>query len=477
MSLSRLFFFLVSFFIGTAAGELWVWPVWAAAVIAAAAAISLNVRRLRMVSVILLGLGLGIFRIQAVLHANLNDIVYAIGQTLTLAGDIRQPSTIDGTAQRFELTALQAGQRRWIGKVVVAAPAVPAVRAGSRVQLTCGLTALTSTSQRRYWSHGVHARCATVQVHLLVDRVPGWRTMLGRWQERLLVYVRGRFNEPQASLLNGILIGNTNGMPDRLNRAFQATGTTHIVALSGFNVTIIMAAVVTWLVRVVGRRWAWVPALVLLVSFVIMSGASASVVRAAIMAVIVQAGLFVGRPIAIGRLLAYTAVIMTWENPLLVFHDLGFQLSFLATIGLVALSMPMQQRLIAVPERFGLRESMATTLSAIVMTEPLLVWRFARLSLVAPVVNVVVLPLIPLAMAMGALCLLGMWIPPVATVFVPVTDAVLRLIIWCISAGAALPQAVIGLGSISAVVCGTLFSFVAIRLLLCYDQTPYPPRL
>ena len=465
MSRPLLFVFLFAFCLGIAAGEVWHTPTLLIVAAGSIAVALLSVRRGRWVSVALLGAMLGVWRMGGALTVAANDISRYVGQTMTAEGEVVLPSTIDGTAQRFELTDVTASGKPMVGKILVSVPAIPTIRAGTQVRVTCEITALTEISQRRRWSHGVHARCATLTVDVVRRHLVSWRATLGRWQERLLTYVRQQYNEPQASLLNGILVGNTDGMPDRLNTAFQATGTTHIVALSGFNVTIIMAMAVNWLVKLIGRRWAWIPALGLLIAFVVMSGASASVVRAAIMAVVVQVGLFIGRPINVGRLLAYTALLMAIVNPLIVWHDLGFQLSFLATVGLVALSKPMTAVLPWVSTKFGLRDNLATTLAAIVMTEPLLLWRFGRLSLVAPLVNTLVLPLIPLSMAVGAVSLLGLWIPWLAPVTVPVSDALLRLIVWLITTGASLPNALIYLAPAVTIFSGLVFVALAIKLI------------
>ncbi len=463
MSRPLLFIFLIAFGIGIATGEVLVIPMIALATAAASAIACLSFRKTVLVGIAVLGIALGAWRTQVSLQAPANDISRFLNQTITLTGDVVLPSTISGTAQKFELTDLTTTHQQFTGKLLVSVPAIPEILPGSRVRVSCAITELTAISQRRQWSHGIHARCATLDVKI-IGSVTSWRATLGKWQEQLLSYVRHNFNEPQASLLNGILIGNTDGMPDYLNQDFQITGTTHIVALSGFNVTIIMALVVNWLIRIVGRRWAWIPALVLLIAFVIMSGASASVMRAAIMAIIVQMGLFIGRPISIGRLLGYTILLMAWVNPLVVFHDLGCQLSFLATVGLVTLSKPLQRAMPWVSEKVGLRENLATTLSAIIMTEPLLLWRFGRISLVAPLVNLFVVPLIPLSMGVGSLFLLGMWVPLWAALTVPVNDALLRLIVWFITFGASLPQSLVYVAPYVAVIGGISFVWCALWL-------------
>jgi competence protein ComEC len=174
------------------------------------------------------------------------------------------------------------------------------------------------------------------------------------------------------------------------------------------------------------------------------------------------------------RLLAYTAIIMLWHNPLLLWHDLGFQLSFLATIGLVGLSEPLTKKLTVVPDVLGMRVNLATTLGAILMTEPLLLWRFGRLSLVAPFVNISVLPLIPMAMGIGSLSLLGLIWAPIGAVFVPMTDALLRVVLGLISFGASLPQAMIYLPYIGTTLISCLCCVIIWHLLHHHETETFP---
>jgi competence protein ComEC len=288
MSRLHLFCIVASGILGLAVGQDFVVPGWSLAATASLAIVCSANSRCRIIALMVLCCVFGMWRMMSVKSIQAHDISRFAGSEVTLRGVIVQPSTVDGTAQRVVLTELVIRDQQQVGAILVSLPAIPVVPTSARIALTCTVNTLTSTSVQRQWSHGIHARCATLRFRIVEQSVTSWRAVLGRWQERVLMYVRRNYNEPQASLLNGILIGNTDGMPDRLNHAFQATGTTHIVALSGFNVTIIMAIVVGWMVRIVGRRWAWIPALGLLIAFVVTSGASASVVRAAVISLMYQ---------------------------------------------------------------------------------------------------------------------------------------------------------------------------------------------
>ena len=138
-----------------------------------------------------------------------------------------------------------------------------------------------------------------------------------------------------------------------------------------------------------------------IIIFVLFTGASASVVRAGIMGIIVLLSKQMGRMSRIGTVLLLTAVVMTIQNPLVLVWDAGFQLSFISTCCLVYLSPIFVQRCKRLPELFGLKESFISTISAIVATLPLILFQFGRLSIVAPIVNMLVLWIIPYLMLFG----------------------------------------------------------------------------
>lgn len=206
--------------------------------------------------------------------------------------------------------------------------------------------------------------------------------------------------EPENSFLAGLLVGAKRGIPDDLMQAFSDTGTTHIVAISGFNITIIAWAL-DKLLRRFGRRVSFALSLLSIVLFVVLTGASSSVVRAGIMGSLLLVALNIGRLYAITNALALTAVVMLAVNPKLLLFDVGFQLSFLSLMGLVYLAPRLEPLLAGVPR--AIRVLLVATVSAQVFTLPLLLYNFDRLSLVSPAANVLVLPLVPWAMLAGFL--------------------------------------------------------------------------
>lgn len=221
--------------------------------------------------------------------------------------------------------------------------------------------------------------------------------------------------EPQASLAGGLIAGGKQGLGTELLEAFIATGLVHIVVLSGYNVMIVAEAVL--------RAFAFLPvrvaatlATLTIGAFVFAAGAGAASIRAGLMAGI---GLFArasGRTYAALRALILVGVFMLLSNPLLLPYDPGFQLSFVATLGLILGTSLIEPRLGFVPLHF-MREIVSATIAAQIAVLPLLLYQNGLFSVVALPANVLVLPVIPAAMAASAFAgLVGFIIPAIAPI-------------------------------------------------------------
>ena len=211
--------------------------------------------------------------------------------------------------------------------------------------------------------------------------------------------------EPNLSLLLGILIGARKTLPLEIVNNFTATGVSHIVAVSGYNISIIILALekMSWWI---GRKPAFWTSLIIISMFVIMTGASSSVIRAAVMGSLVLFGFASGRLYSITPSLFFAVIIMLLFNPKILFWDIGFQLSFLATCGIIYILPMLEQLTEKFGELFNLKSYFLTTCSAIIATTPLILFNFEKFSIVAPLVNVLVLPVVPPVMLFGFLSLL-----------------------------------------------------------------------
>ncbi len=217
--------------------------------------------------------------------------------------------------------------------------------------------------------------------------------------------VASLLSEPKSSLLLGILIGARKTLPQAIVDNFNSTGVSHIIAISGYNISIIISSL-SVLARFFGRRGSFWLSLLVIVSFVMIAGLSASVIRAAIMGLMLLVAFYIGRQYSIAPALFFAGFVMLAINPKILFWDIGFQLSFAATLGIVYF-MPLVEDLTKNwPNPLSIKDVFFTTMSAIVATLPLILLYFGRLSLTAPLVNILILPIIPTVMLLGFLGIL-----------------------------------------------------------------------
>ncbi|MGB9674340.1 MAG: ComEC/Rec2 family competence protein, partial [Anaerolineales bacterium] len=225
------------------------------------------------------------------------------------------------------------------------------------------------------------------------------------------------FPEPQAALLSGILLGIESGIPQNLQDAFINSGTAHIIAISGFNITLLAGLLMAFFGRLLGR-WRGAILSVLLISlYTILVGANASVVRAALMGALTLFAAQIGRRQSGINSLAFLAAIMTAFQPFILW-DVSFQLSFAATLGLVLYATPLTEKWIQFLERFFApataknigslsSEWLLFTLAAQITTLPVILYHFQRLSIISLLANPLILPLQPMLMVLSGLALLG----------------------------------------------------------------------
>ncbi len=227
--------------------------------------------------------------------------------------------------------------------------------------------------------------------------------------------------EPYASLLLGLIVAGRDALPLGILEEFRRAGVIHIVVLSGYNITLIaeflrrlMQKLFLFLKLPAVPQTAAAASLAGIVLFVLMTGAEATVVRAAIMAGVVIAAKFFGRTYSAPRALFFAGFLMLIENPQILVFDPSFQLSFLATLGLIYVAPRIEGLLSFVTERFQLREILAQTIATQVTVLPLLVYSMGDMSLVSLPANMLILLIVPLTMLIGFIAILlsyiGTWL-------------------------------------------------------------------
>ncbi|MES2059447.1 MAG: ComEC/Rec2 family competence protein [Patescibacteria group bacterium] len=202
---------------------------------------------------------------------------------------------------------------------------------------------------------------------------------------------------PESSLAAGVTISGKGALPADVKDDFIRAGVIHIVVLSGYNIAVVIAAMMA-IFGFMGKKRASAIAMIAVSMFVILSGGAAPVLRSAIMAGIAMIGALSYTPVLQNRALFGAALIMVLWNPLILASDASFALSFLATFAIVNLVKLVEPLLSFMSEKFGIKKVLAETLATQIFVTPYILYQIGRLSIIAPLSNIAILPFIPAIM-------------------------------------------------------------------------------
>jgi competence protein ComEC len=209
----------------------------------------------------------------------------------------------------------------------------------------------------------------------------------------------------ESLFMGGLILGEKASFGQALRQSFVNTGTIHIVALSGYNVTIIAQWIMQLFEKVtfVPKNFGIGMGIFAIILFIIMTGGSSTAIRAGIMATLALFARATGRNYDVARALVLAGVFMILLNPFLLVYDVSFQLSFLATVAVIFLAPRIEKYFLWVPEHFNLRDIVSVTCAAYIFVFPFILYEMGNFSLVALPANVLILPFIPFTMLLGFL--------------------------------------------------------------------------
>lgn len=269
-----------------------------------------------------------------------------------------------------------------------------------------------------------------------------------------------RLPAERAALLVALIIGQKDMMSSDDVAKFNRAGVAHLIAVSGFILT--MTLVFTERLKAyIGRMPAMILCLAIAVLYIIMADFASGVFRAAIMAGLYAASKIYGRQYSVIPSLAFTASILVFANPLIIRYDIGFMLSFLSILGIVLIAPLLQSALKFIPSKLGIRQIVAVTFAAQIITTPLTLYYFSQFSLVAPAANLMILPVVELCLALGyVLCL-----PFAGFIAAKAVNAVLAYMLFIVGVLAKPKFAAINL-SISWKTMAAIYLFMALAYFL-----------
>lgn len=304
------------------------------------------------------------------------------------------------------------------GKVLLNVSLYPEYQYGDQLLVNCKLKSpepFEGFAYDRYLAKSdIYSQCSFAKIKLLSQGNGDWLvTKIFKFKNKLQQIINSNLPEPQASLFSAVSLGARRGVPKALVEKFNLTGTTHLMAISGLHITIFSALLAKIFLSLYFSRQKsfWVITLVLIL-YIIMIGFPASAVRAGIMGWLVMLAMYLGRLNQSTNAILLAASLMLAFNPKLLLDDIGFQLSFAAVLGIVNFSSYIENWLKNLPNFLGLRDVLVMTFAAQLSTAPLIIFYFERFSLISPVVNLLVVPILPYLMIVGLGALLFSLILP-----------------------------------------------------------------
>ncbi len=310
------------------------------------------------------------------------------GQEIRISGVLRQETEITGSSQRFSLAGIAIKTLRYPGyhygdQLIV----VGSLKKGVTGEWILEFPEIEEDSRNQ--EVGIE--------HKILALISAWRRRIEK------VY-RFSLPEPQASLLAGIVLGSKSGFPNDFYQSLKGTGTLHVVVASGMNITLVAIFLINFFVLFLNRRLAVAFAFLGIWFYVVLAGWEAPVVRAGIMGSLAFLGVGLGRERDAIRGLILAGILMLFINPHYLF-DLGFQLSFAATAGILLIypklkNLRRARKVFSLP---GFGDNLASTLAAQVLTLPIMVFNLGGVNPISPLVNAFVLWTIQWIMAIGAI--------------------------------------------------------------------------
>lgn len=331
---------------------------------------------------LLIGMSRGAIDIQAL---GVFDAAY--GAEITISGQVREdPDRGERGSTALQLSSLRSGDIEVPGALWVNLDTKNEIRRSD-------IVTLRGTLQEGFGSFsGAIYRAEIINVE---RPMPGDVALDVR--DDFARHVRLGIDEPAASLGIGYLTGQRSSLPDDLDDALRLAGLTHIVVASGYNLTILVRLVK----RLFEKRSRYLTVYLsslLIIGFIGVTGLSPSMTRAGLVAGLALLAWYFGRKYHPVTLLAIAAAVTGLINPSYVWGNLGWQLSFAAFAGVMVLAPLLQAYFFGDKKPGMVRQVVGETVSAQLATAPLLLFAFGQISNVAVIANVLVVPLVPLAM-------------------------------------------------------------------------------
>ncbi|MCR4311420.1 MAG: ComEC family competence protein [Candidatus Taylorbacteria bacterium] len=430
-----------------------------------------------------LALGMGMLRYDVADRPSVTDVLdTSVGKQVVLEGVIDDEPDEREKVTRLVITSTRVDEVRAVTRVLITTETVPPYAYGDRVVLTGKLeepenftdeATLREVDYKSYLSKdGVYYEMFKPNIEVLAhnERNTVLSTLFS-FKQAFIENLNQVIREPHVALLGGLIVGAKHSLGKKLLDDFRTVGIIHIIVLSGYNITII-AYFIEWLFSRLRKNLRLTLASIGMVLFALMVGASATVVRATIMALLVILAKATGRVYTVTRALLVAGFFMLLHNPHILVFDVSFQLSFLATVGLIYLSPLVTDRVTWITERWHFREIVVATIATQLFVLPFILYKTGLFSVVALPVNLLILTTIPLTMLFGFLAgMIGFVSLTLSLPFAWVAHGLLSYELAVVEWFARIPFASFTIGSFPLWLMLSLYALYGIGFLILQKKT------
>lgn len=447
-------------------------PLWLAFLILGTVLILLKKKKIIVFGFCFIFLAIGILRHQSVLSLYNRKQTIQYDQNITLKGKIVAEPEI-----RINKINLTFKSDEIYGKILITTDLYPVYSYGDKLEINGTLkmpAEFEDFDYREYLSRDKIYSVIYRPKIALISRNQGniIYQFIFNFKNKLRKNIEQTLLSPRSSILKAILLGDKQEISNNLKEKFNLTGTRHIIAISGMHM-IIMSEIILFLLLAAGfwRKQAFYFVAILLLIYIIMIGLPSSAVRAGIMAGLLLLAQHIGRLRVASSALIFTAGMMLAANPLLLKIDVGFQLSFAASLSIIYIKPFLDKKLKWLPEWLNLKDILTLTLAAQIGVMPLSIFYFGQLSLISPLANLLVVPLVPILMFGGLLIsFTGLFCLPLARILAWPVWLLLSYIIKIVEMLAAVPLASLGFKNMPWVILVGWYTILAALLFVFYKN-------
>jgi competence protein ComEC len=363
-------------------------------------------------SIFVLTFSLGIFRFNMIDVPAPNVFELQVGQKITLSGEIIDEPNIKENNQQL---TVQTKTGKEVTEILLSTDLGTDYKYGDKINFTGTLKKPENfmTDQGKVFDYVNYLRKDGIFYVMSYPQIAIISRGNGNFIQSALFFVKEKFLEKmnfaitgtESLFMGGLILGEKASFSQALRQSFVNTGTIHVVALSGYNVTI----VAEWIMKLFSqisflpKNFGIGAGILAIFLFIIMTGGSSTAIRAGIMATLALIARATGRNYDVARALVLACLFMVFLNPFLLAHDVSFQLSMLATIAVIFLAPRIEKYFLWVPDIFELRDIVYVTVAAYIFVFPFILYQMGNFSLVALPANVLILPFIPFTMMLGFL--------------------------------------------------------------------------